>query len=647
PLNAAVGGNVIFTTTLDPTPTPLQSIVWQFKGGIIITYTSAGTTPGPGYEDRVTLFSSTGSLELRNVSTDDSGSYTVAIIPHTGAVLVGETTLSFSSVRLSCSSSGSSPSFHWFNDSSEVTADRVQITDGGSTMTIVNVTRYDQGPFRCSVSNLVSNGTSDPVTFTISYGPYNVKISGPTKLEKGKNLELKCIAESVPYANYTWIRDGERILNNSDMFIKQNVQTSATYTCEAKNSVTGRLMVNIKPVYFPSTVPVSNVKITTSSTDLMEFSSVRLSCSSSGSSPSFRWFNDSSEVTADRVQITDRRSTMTIVSVTRYDQGPFKCFVSNLVSDGTSDPVTFTISYGPENVTLKVSPSQKHHPEGSDVTLSCSAVSEPTAEFTWFFNGVLQSGTGPEFRLMNIQMNHSGSYSCQAFNSKTMRNETSQPLLISVLSKFALKVPVSNVKITTSSTDLMEFSSVRLSCSSSGSSLSFRWLNDSSEVTADRVQITDGGSTMTIVNVTRYDQGPFRCSVSNLVSDGTSDPVTFTISYGPENVTLKVSPSQKHHPEGSDVTLSCSAVSEPTAEFTWFCNGVLQSGTGPEFRLMNIQMHHSGSYSCQAFNSKTIRNETSEPLFISVLSKFTIIHTQSLIPVHMSVCPGVLECDTL
>ncbi|XP_030014639.1 carcinoembryonic antigen-related cell adhesion molecule 5-like [Sphaeramia orbicularis] len=149
--------------------------------------------------------------------------------------------MEFSSVRLSCSSSGSSPSFHWFNDSSEVTADRVQITDGGSTMTIVNVTRYDQGPFRCSVSNLVSNGTSDPVTFTISYGPYNVKISGPTKLEKGKNLELKCIAESVPYANYTWIRDGERILNNSDMFIKQNVQTSATYTCEAKNSVTGRL----------------------------------------------------------------------------------------------------------------------------------------------------------------------------------------------------------------------------------------------------------------------------------------------------------------------------------------------------------------------------------------------------------------------
>uniref|UniRef100_A0A673CQM5 Carcinoembryonic antigen-related cell adhesion molecule 5-like n=1 Tax=Sphaeramia orbicularis TaxID=375764 RepID=A0A673CQM5_9TELE len=219
------------------------------------------------------------------------------------------------------------------------------------------------------------------------------------------------------------------------------------------------------------------------------------------------------------------RSTMTIVSVTRYDQGPFRCFAFNLVSDGTSDPVTFTISCelltytlsiltvsvcmetlgfqccychdtvtreiitqnlfcqiviflnleispeslgqmnpldnkqhvseillvlctgisskitmnGPENVILRVSPSQKYHPEGSDVALSCSAVSEPTAEFTWFCNGVLQSGTGPEFRLMNIQMNHSGSYSCQAFNSKTMRTETSQPLLISVLSKFVLK----------------------------------------------------------------------------------------------------------------------------------------------------------------------------------------------------------------
>ena len=92
--------------------------------------------------------------------------------------------------------------------------------------------------------------------------------------------------------------------------------------------------------------------------------------------------------------------------------------------------------------------------------------------------------------------------------------------------------PVSNVMVTASSTDLVEFnSSVSLSCSASGCPLTFLWLDGSTEVTAsDRLQLTDGGATLTIVKVTRDDQERFRCHVSNPIKNGTSDPVNLSMS---------------------------------------------------------------------------------------------------------------------
>lgn len=91
---------------------------------------------------------------------------------------------------------------------------------------------------------------------------------------------------------------------------------------------------------------ISNVVITPNSTDLSEFnSSVSLSCSASGSFPSFVWLNDSSEVTlSDRVQLNDRGSILTIIKVTRYDQGPFICHVFNNFSNYTSNPVKLSIN---------------------------------------------------------------------------------------------------------------------------------------------------------------------------------------------------------------------------------------------------------------------------------------------------------------
>ena len=92
-------------------------------------------------------------------------------------------------------------------------------------------------------------------------------------------------------------------------------------------------------------------------------------------------------------------------------------------------------SDGPKDINLTISLLQEYYEEGSDITLSCSADSRPAALFYWILNGDFRSDTGPELRLMNIQMSQSGNYSCQAVNNKTLRYETSQPAAVFVLSK--------------------------------------------------------------------------------------------------------------------------------------------------------------------------------------------------------------------
>uniref|UniRef100_A0A3Q2PYS3 Ig-like domain-containing protein n=1 Tax=Fundulus heteroclitus TaxID=8078 RepID=A0A3Q2PYS3_FUNHE len=174
--------------------------------------------------------------------------------------------------------------------------------------------------------------------------------------------------------------------------------------------------------------------------------------------------------------------------------------------------------------------------------------------------------------------------------------------------------PVVNVIVTPWTADVAEFSSVSAFCSFSGSSLSFLWMKGSSEITTnDRIQLnrTDGGSYLTILSVTQYDQGTYTCQVSNPVSSK-KDSMTLLVNYGPENTQLSVSPSKEHHEKGSDITLSCSSESRPPAEFTWFLNGDKMPHSDPELKLMKVQTNQSGNYTCRAFNHITKRDQKSQ-----------------------------------
>ncbi|XP_067457157.1 carcinoembryonic antigen-related cell adhesion molecule 5-like [Thunnus thynnus] len=450
PLNAAVGGTVIFNTMMTPPERPFLVVAWSViinnTERPIITATSSNNTD-PEYEGRITLYRSTGSLELRDLTLHDSGRYRVSIA-----------------------------------------------TDGGNP------------------------------------------IIGST--------ELKIF------------------------------------------------------------VPVSNVNLAVSSKDLVEFnSSVILVCFSSGSSPSFLWLNGSSEVTAsERIQLSDRNSTLTIFSVTRYDQGPYRCKVSNAVSEGTSDPVNLSISFGPENINLMLSPTQEYYVEGSNIRLSCSAASRPPAQFQWFLNGVKLSDTGPELTLINIRESQSGNYSCQAFNNKTLRYQTSQPSALTAVER------ISSVSIT-STDQTIEGNSVNLTCDGAGSVFTREWMKDGSLLTlVDNMTLYDENRVLSFLSLKKTDSGEYLCNISNPVSFDEAK-YSMVVNYGPEDVQIT---GQNWINVGETLNLACSAASTPSASYTWLLNGIEILNNSAVFTKDTIELSDSGIYTCQALNNKTGRTSSAE-----------------------------------
>nr|XP_046170525.1 carcinoembryonic antigen-related cell adhesion molecule 8-like isoform X1 [Oncorhynchus gorbuscha]XP_046170526.1 carcinoembryonic antigen-related cell adhesion molecule 8-like isoform X1 [Oncorhynchus gorbuscha]XP_046170527.1 carcinoembryonic antigen-related cell adhesion molecule 8-like isoform X1 [Oncorhynchus gorbuscha] len=132
-------------------------------------------------------------------------------------------------------------------------------------------------------------------------------------------------------------------------------------------------------------------------------------------------------------------------------------------------------------------------------------------------------------------------------------------------------------------------------------------MNGSSEVAAsDHVRLGVGNSTLSIVSVTRYDEGPFRCEVINGISNGTSQPIGLNVRFGPERPDVT---SPDIAMTGHIVTFNCSASSQPPSQFSWFFNGS-QVVTGSVYETGPLTLASHGDYTCVAFNNITGRNST-------------------------------------
>ncbi|XP_067281548.1 carcinoembryonic antigen-related cell adhesion molecule 5 [Pseudorasbora parva] len=346
--------------------------------------------------------------------------------------------------------------------------------------------------------------------------------------------------------------------------------------------------------------PVTDVKISSSLLEAIEFNStVVLTCTAKGSF-SYKWINGSDALTVDgtHMKLNPIGNELTITEVRRTDlRGPIFCRAENALESGMSAPFNLNVSYGPEKIVMTQNPTNSFLKKGSNLTLTCSADSDPPAQLRWMFNGA-ELHQMANITLSNLEEKNSGNYSCVAYNVKTNRNVASPVALVTVLEA------LSGTNISSSTSLLIAGNStVNLTCSAAaGVAESVEWLKDGKPlVSNDHAVLSANKKTLTIVQVEKVDAGEYKCILKNKVN---TDQASYkmVINYGPENVQVKAKNAVKFEER---IELACSSESVPPSMYRWKLNETVMNFTQAVYVIEKAKITDSGTYTCEAMNPIT------------------------------------------
>ncbi|XP_030069052.1 sialoadhesin isoform X2 [Microcaecilia unicolor] len=160
---------------------------------------------------------------------------------NTSASVVGNSTIEEGDfVQLICSSH-SNPAvtnYSWYQG---IQKDILQHRGQQITLQILT---WDSGPYYCTAHNALGMDMSPPLHLNVSYAPKGTHLVAPGKdqIHEGDPLVLRCKSNSSNPAvtHYTWYKDGNLIVNESQQILKiQSVrpQDVGVYYCATHNAI--------------------------------------------------------------------------------------------------------------------------------------------------------------------------------------------------------------------------------------------------------------------------------------------------------------------------------------------------------------------------------------------------------------------------
>uniref|UniRef100_A0A669BTD9 B-cell receptor CD22 n=2 Tax=Oreochromis niloticus TaxID=8128 RepID=A0A669BTD9_ORENI len=296
---------------------------------------------------------------------------------------------------------------------------------------------------------------------------------------------------------------------------------------------------------------------------------------------------------AGRVEVieTERgRSTLRIRDLTERDSAEYHFkFKTQSVEWKRSLPgTTLTVTA----LQVKVSRIISVHQTQTEAELKCESSCSPAGRlsYVWFKNG--QKNTTQQTSAYTDYFNPGDNISCAFSGYEDYR------------SVHVLKLPSVSVS---PSGEIVEGSSVTLMCRTHADPAAKNTLYKGNQI----LPLTPEGI-YNFTSISSEDRGIYECKTE----DQLSVSLFIDVQYAPKLPSVSVSPSGELV-EGSSVTLTCSSDANPAANYTWYKEDDNSAkASGQNFIITDVRPEHSGSYYCEAQNTRGRHNSTSHHLTV-------------------------------
>ncbi|XP_074075457.1 cell adhesion molecule CEACAM1-like isoform X2 [Macrotis lagotis] len=166
-----------------------------------------------------------GSLLISNLTLGDTGDYIIQIVDFTTGVIetaqghlsvyeaLSKPTIAITNmtseenmdtVSLTCQTLSQDVTFWWFPPKGSPAGDRMMLSLDNRILTIINVTREDQGPYQCEIRNRVSATRSDPFILNVTRPEGTVSQNPQDTISRNP---LPQYPTTVDYTALLWIPD--------------------------------------------------------------------------------------------------------------------------------------------------------------------------------------------------------------------------------------------------------------------------------------------------------------------------------------------------------------------------------------------------------------------------------------------------------